>query len=135
MSPRDVRKQCSHTVFGSQVCGPTEPETEAAECTGFPPLNSTLNYFYNYARFEAGSNPLRELTMTLTPEELRSLSAQELERLGLAGIAYLKPLVRGEYIGWAIYNADGTEEYAFMPSRDVARAACRMHDIEPHDVH
>ena len=73
--------------------------------------------------------------MTLTPEELRSLSPQELEQLGLAGIAYLKPLVRGEYIGWAIYNADGTREYAFMHSRDIARAARRMYDIEPHDVH
>lgn len=60
---------------------------------------------------------------------------QELFALGLAETAYVKPTSQddGQTV-WAIFQADGTQIGA-APSRDLAFAAIRQHDLEPLSVH
>ncbi|MGH6948648.1 MAG: DUF1150 family protein [Kiloniellales bacterium] len=62
-----------------------------------------------------------------------ALSAQDLLALGLRQIAYVRP-VPGEEGGFSIHTADGTE-VTVLPSREMAEAVIRQHDLEPVSVH
>ena len=64
----------------------------------------------------------------------RELTVEALAVLGSEQLAYVRPqLIDGQTIH-VVYAADGRQIGGF-PSRDVAFAACRQHDLEPLSVH
>lgn len=66
--------------------------------------------------------------------DIRSLSTEQLARLGLAQIAYVKPVVLNGVNGFAIHAADGTP-MAVAGDREVAVAAILQHEMHPVSVH
>ena len=66
--------------------------------------------------------------------ENRHLSPSELGLLGMADVAYIKPVVVDGTEAFAVHAADGTE-MAVIPNRDLAFAVVRQHDLEPLSVH
>jgi hypothetical protein len=67
-------------------------------------------------------------------QKLRQISAQEFALLGMQDVAYIRRVVVNDEAGFAIHAADGTE-VAVLPSRDLAFATVRQHDLEPVSVH
>ena len=66
--------------------------------------------------------------------DIRHLSIEQLARLGVSQIAYVKPVqVNGE-TAYAIHAADGTP-MAVAGDRDVAIAAVRQHEMVVSLVH
>jgi hypothetical protein len=61
-------------------------------------------------------------------------SRQEMAALGLEDLAYVKPVTEEGVSFFAIHSADGNRIGA-APSRDLAFAAIRQHDLEPISVH
>ena len=84
--------------------------------------------------------------MTLTPEnhngeqtipvliDIRHLSTEQLQALGMAQMAYVKPVVVDGEAAFAIHAADGTP-MALAGDREVAFAAIRQHEMTPTLVH
>jgi len=66
--------------------------------------------------------------------DIRHLSADQLARLGVAQIAYVKPVFVNGVQGFAIHAADGTA-MAVAGDRDVAVAAIMQHEMRPLSVH
>jgi len=66
--------------------------------------------------------------------DIRALSAEQLARLGLAQIAYVKSVMLNGVSGFAIHAADGTP-MAVAGDRDVAVAAILQHEMHPVSVH
>jgi hypothetical protein len=66
--------------------------------------------------------------------DIRHLSAEQLARLGVAQIAYVKPVFVNGTQGFAIHAADGTA-MAIAGDRDVAVAAILQHEMHPLSVH
>jgi len=65
---------------------------------------------------------------------VRSLTAEQLAKLGVAQIAYVKPVeVNGSH-GFAIHAADGTP-MAMAQDREIAIAAILQHEMYPVSVH
>jgi hypothetical protein len=69
-----------------------------------------------------------------TEFDIRHLSAEQLARLGVAQIAYVKPVVVNGTPGFAIHAADGTA-MAIAGDRDVAIAAIQQHEMFAVSVH
>jgi hypothetical protein len=69
-----------------------------------------------------------------TSETIRSISPQALALLGMQSMAYLRKITVDGTPGFGIFAADGTQ-LAFAPSRALAVAAVREHDLEPVSVH
>ena len=67
-------------------------------------------------------------------EGIRDLSASELGMLGMADVAYIKPVVVDGSEVFAVHAADGTE-MAVIGDRDLAFAVVRQHELEPLSVH
>jgi hypothetical protein len=67
-------------------------------------------------------------------EKLRMISPSELAALGLQGLAYVKPVRIDGADAYAIFAADGTQ-LAIVPSKGLALAAIREHDLEAVSVH
>ena len=66
--------------------------------------------------------------------DIRHLSAEQLQALGMAQMAYVKPVtVDGEAV-FAIHAADGTP-MALAGNREIAYAAIRQHEMMPSLVH
>ncbi len=65
---------------------------------------------------------------------VRGLSSDQLARLGVSQIAYLKPVVMNGTSGFAIHAADGTP-MAVAADREVAIAAILQHEMLPVSVH
>ena len=65
---------------------------------------------------------------------VRGLSSDQLARLGVSQIAYLKPVVMNGTSGFAIHAADGTP-MAVAADRDIAIAAILQHEMLPVSVH
>ena len=65
---------------------------------------------------------------------LRHMTARELYALGVPDIAYVKTVTENGVTGWALYAADGTR-LGLMPTRELAFAALKQHDLEPVSVH
>ena len=63
-----------------------------------------------------------------------TISPQDLMTLGLARIAYIRPVEIGGDAVFAVHAADGTR-IAIMKSRDLAVAAIRHHELEAMSVH
>jgi hypothetical protein len=66
--------------------------------------------------------------------DVRHLSEQQLAALGVAHIAYVKPVMVNGVQGFAIHAADGTP-MAVAGNRDVAIAAVMQHEMLPLSVH
>jgi len=66
--------------------------------------------------------------------DIRALSVDQLARLGLTEIAYVKPVVLNGVSGFAIHAADGTP-MAVAGDREVAVAAILQHEMHPVSVH
>ena len=72
--------------------------------------------------------------MNQIDQKLRQISAQEFALLGMQDMAYIRRVVVNDEAGFALHAADGTE-VAVLPSRDLAFATVRQHDLEPVSVH
>lgn len=68
------------------------------------------------------------------PIDIRHLSAEQLQALGMAQMAYVKPVMVDGEAAFAIHAADGTP-MALAGDCDVAFAAIRQHEMMPILVH
>ena len=66
--------------------------------------------------------------------DIRRLSADQLQKLGLAQIAYVKPIVVNGVRAFAIHAADGTP-MALAGDQNQAIAAIVQHELLPALVH
>jgi hypothetical protein len=66
--------------------------------------------------------------------DIRHLSTEELARLGVAQIAYVKPVMMNGAPAFAIHAADGTP-MAVAGDRDAAISAIIQHEMLPSLVH
>ncbi|MGE0416818.1 MAG: DUF1150 family protein [Acetobacteraceae bacterium] len=66
--------------------------------------------------------------------DVRALTVEQLARLGVSQIAYVKPVVLNGAHGFAIHAADGTQ-MAMAQDRDVAVAAILQQEMFPVSVH
>jgi len=66
-------------------------------------------------------------------EKLREMSPSDFALVGMQQLAYVKPTVVNGVSGYAIHAADGTE-IGRAPSRDIAFAAVKQHELEPVSV-
>jgi hypothetical protein len=66
--------------------------------------------------------------------DVRKLSPEQFAQLGLAKLAYVKPVIVNGAAGFAIHAADGTP-MALAPDRDVAIAAIVQHEMLAAMVH
>jgi hypothetical protein len=66
--------------------------------------------------------------------DIRHLSEAQLAKLGVAQIAYVKPVFVNGVQGFAIHAADGTA-MAVAGDREVAIAAILQHEMHPLSVH
>ena len=76
----------------------------------------------------------KDETMNQIDQKLRQISAQEFALLGMQDVAYIRRVTVNDEAGFAIHAADGTE-VAVLPSRELAFATVRQHDLEPMSVH
>jgi hypothetical protein len=67
-------------------------------------------------------------------EPIVQMTAQDFRALGLAQLAYVKPVTADGRTVYSVHAADGTE-IAVMADRATACAAVRQHDLEPLNVH
>ncbi len=67
-------------------------------------------------------------------EDVHVLTAHDFEALGVQHMAFVKKVEEGGTAQWGIFAADGTP-IGMAPSRDVAFAAVRQHDLEPYSTH
>ncbi len=83
-------------------------------------------------------NPSTETSVeTPAPAEMidiRHLSIEQLARLGVSQIAYVKMVTLNGATAFAIHAADGTP-MAVAEDRDIAIAAVRQHEMLPTLVH
>lgn len=68
------------------------------------------------------------------PFDIRHLSSDQLARLGVQQIAYVKPVMMNGTVAYAIHAADGTP-MAVAGDRDVAIAAVHQHEMLASLVH
>ena len=66
--------------------------------------------------------------------DVRKLSQEQFAQLGMAKLAYVKPVMVNGAAGFAIHAADGTP-MALAPDREVAIAAIVQHEMLPALVH
>jgi hypothetical protein len=69
-----------------------------------------------------------------TLHHARTISAQDFAILGLQDLAYVRAVTLEGTPGYGIFAADGTQ-LAFAPTRALADAAIREHDLFPVSVH
>jgi hypothetical protein len=63
-------------------------------------------------------------------EKLREMSPQDFALVGMQQLAYVKQTVINGVAGFSIHAADGTQ-IGMAPSRDIAFAAVKQHELEP----
>jgi hypothetical protein len=66
--------------------------------------------------------------------DIRHLSSDQLSRLGVSQIAYVKPVMMNGLVAYAIHAADGTP-MAMVEDREVAIAAVHQHEMLASLVH
>ena len=66
--------------------------------------------------------------------DVRKLSQEQFAQLGMAKLAYVKPVIMNGTAGFAIHAADGTP-MAVAADREVAIAAIVQHEMLPALVH
>ncbi len=67
-------------------------------------------------------------------EPIVQMTAQDFRALGLAQVAYVKPVMVDGRTAFSVHAADGTE-IRVMTDHATACAAIRQHDLEPLSVH
>ncbi len=67
-------------------------------------------------------------------EHVIQMTAQDFKALGLAQVAYVKPVMLDGRTAYSVHAADGTK-IRVMADRATACAAVRQHDLEPLSVH
>ena len=67
-------------------------------------------------------------------EKLREMSPQDFANVGMQQLAYIKPTLVNGVTGFSIHAADGTQ-IGMAPSRDIAFAAVKQHELEPMSLH
>lgn len=67
-------------------------------------------------------------------EKIREISPQDFALIGLQQLAYIKPVVVNGVSSFAIHAADGTQ-IGVAPTRDIAFAAVKQHELEPVSLH
>ena len=72
------------------------------------------------------------IAMMQTPRP--PLSKTDFVRWGVPDVAFVKRIEAEGAMTWSIHAADGTQ-MGLAPSRDLAFAAIRQHDLEPLSVH
>ncbi|MDA8231991.1 MAG: DUF1150 family protein [Magnetospirillum sp.] len=65
---------------------------------------------------------------------MRDMSTTDFAAWGVPDVAFVKRVMVDDSEGWSIHAADGTQ-MGLAPTRDVAFAAIRQHDLEPVSVH
>lgn len=65
---------------------------------------------------------------------IRDISPDQLQKLGMPSVAYLKPALVNGTMGYAIHAADGTP-MALAADRDLAIAAILENEMHPTWVH
>lgn len=70
----------------------------------------------------------------MNTQAIRQLTVEQLALLGIADIAYVKPVMNDGQPMFAIHAADG-RQVGVMADREVAFAAVRQNDLEPVSVH
>ena len=68
------------------------------------------------------------------PLDIRNLTQEQLMRLGMADVAYVKRVVVDGATAFAIHAADGSP-MALAADRDMAMAAIVQHEMRPALVH
>ncbi len=66
--------------------------------------------------------------------DIHDISQDQLQRLGVSQIAYVKPVLVNGATAFAIHAADGTP-MAVAENRDLALAAIVQHEMHPSLVH
>ena len=66
--------------------------------------------------------------------DVRHMTAEQLMQLGMAQLAYVKPVVLNGQTAFAIHAADGSP-MAMAPDCDLAVAAIVQHELLPAMVH
>lgn len=67
-------------------------------------------------------------------EDVRRMSPRDLMALGVADLAYVRPVeIEGQSL-FAVFTADGTQ-VAVLPSREAAVATILRHDLEVVSIH
>jgi hypothetical protein len=65
---------------------------------------------------------------------IREISTDQLQKLGMPSVAYLKPVLVNGAMGYAIHAADGTP-MAVAADRDIAIAVILDNEMHPTWVH
>ncbi len=76
------------------------------------------------------TNPVSESALI----DIRHLSEKEFSELGVAQVAYVKPVTVGGKLVFAIHAANGIP-MALAEGREVALAAIAQHEMLPAQVH
>jgi hypothetical protein len=80
------------------------------------------------------NSPTSSDTETPVNFDIRHLSVEDLARLGVSQIAYVKPVMMNGSPAFAIHAADGTP-MAVTGNREVAISAILQHEMLPTLVH
>lgn len=72
--------------------------------------------------------------MAARPRARPVMSEADFANWGLPEVAFVKRMRADDMDGWSIHAADGTQ-MGFAPSRDLAFAAIKQHELEPLSVH
>lgn len=75
-----------------------------------------------------------ETVVAEAPLNIRNLTQEQLMRLGMADVAYVKRVVVDGETAFAIHAADGSP-MALAADRDLAMAAIVQHEMRPALVH
>ena len=67
-------------------------------------------------------------------ERIRQITPKDLLALGVDDVAYIRPVIREDQQLYAVFAADGREIVA-LPSRNLAEALIRQHDLDPVTLH
>lgn len=63
-----------------------------------------------------------------------SIVGQAMANLGIAHMAYIKPVSNGKESGYAVHAADGTQ-LAVFATQEAAYFTAKQHDLEPVRLH
>lgn len=76
----------------------------------------------------------KPVTGTIMTFDIHAITAEQLGKLGVSQIAYIKPVQVNGAAAFAIHAADGTP-MALAENRDVAMAAIQQHEMHASLVH
>lgn len=69
-----------------------------------------------------------------TQDRRHPMSEADFASWGVPEVAFVKRITVDDTVSWSIHAADGTQ-MGLAPSRDLAFAAIKQHELEPLSVH